>query len=100
MKLAVEIDPPRAATGGFPYAARTCAEWKRSEANNRTRPRHAKPTNNIIEREMTRAEYEKDAKQGSAQLRAAIEALNSRYPQGNCAIPGFEARAAKGKIAA
>lgn len=27
MKLRAELDPPRAATGGFPYAARNCAEW-------------------------------------------------------------------------
>ena len=32
MKLRAKLDPPRAATGGFPYPARTCAEWKPLEA--------------------------------------------------------------------
>lgn len=27
MKLRAQLEPPTAATGGFPYPARTCAEW-------------------------------------------------------------------------
>jgi hypothetical protein len=27
MKIRSEMEPPRAASGGFPYPARTCAEW-------------------------------------------------------------------------
>lgn len=32
MKARAQVDPARAAVGGFPYPARTCAEWAEAEA--------------------------------------------------------------------
>lgn len=98
MKIAAMVDPPRAATGGFPYPARTCAEWKQSEANARTKPRNAKPTEDLLGREMTTAERRQDAIEGSARLKEAIQAL--RYPQGSSGRVSFCRESGGGKIAA
>lgn len=35
MKIAAELDPPKAAVGGFPYRSRTCAEWIHQEQRGR-----------------------------------------------------------------
>lgn len=59
MKLRAMLDPPKEAPRGFPYPARTCAEWK--EVNGV-----------FVDRQMTRAETRKDAIEGSASLRDAI----------------------------
>lgn len=48
-----------AATGGFPYSARTCAEWTIWNGV-------------VVDRQMTQAERRKDAKRGSKMLRDAI----------------------------
>lgn len=32
MKLRAKLNPPRAATGGFPYRARNCAQWTATAA--------------------------------------------------------------------
>lgn len=50
------------ATGGFPYPARTCAEWTEIGGE-------------IVERQMTPAERRKDAKLGSKMLKEAIERM-------------------------
>jgi hypothetical protein len=56
MKLRAQLDPPRAATGGFPYPGRTCAEVGIG-----------------LPREMTLAERKEDARKGSAMLRKALK---------------------------
>lgn len=60
MKYRASIDPPSAAIGGFPYLARTCAEWEEL------------PGGAIVERQMTDLERKRDAKRGSRMLRDAI----------------------------
>jgi hypothetical protein len=55
MKLRAELYPPQAAVGGFPYPARTCADW--------------------MDWEPTEADRRREAEIGSAKLRDAILAL-------------------------
>lgn len=62
MKLRAQLNPPQAAAGGFPYPARTCAEWEEQNGA-------------IVERQMTQAERREDAKRGSRRLRDAIRSL-------------------------
>lgn len=50
------------ATGGFPYPARTCAEWQEENGA-------------FVEREMTDAERYDDAERGSKMLKEAIERM-------------------------
>lgn len=56
MKIRAQLDPPRAAQGGFPYPGRTCAEWWAEEGASG----------------MTDEEREKDAVEGSAALLDAL----------------------------
>lgn len=58
-KIRASIEGPRAAVGGFPYCARTCAEWE--ELNGK-----------FIDRDPTDEERDTDALEGSARLRDAI----------------------------
>jgi hypothetical protein len=73
MKLRAELDPPRAAVGGFPYPARTCAEW--GTTKDKTKPR--KPKRVIIELlpDVPLSRRKRDAILGSARLLAAILAI-------------------------
>lgn len=41
MKARAKFDPPQAAQGGFPYPARTCAEWTPLEAKHRREAENA-----------------------------------------------------------
>lgn len=63
MKHRAAINPPKAASGGFPYPARTCAEWE------------ATATGQVLETEQTDDERQADAEAGSAKLRDAIRRL-------------------------
>jgi hypothetical protein len=65
MKHRATVNPPKAAVGSFPYPHRTCAEWEELPGSNGT----------IIEREMSMAERDRDAVEGSAKLREAIERM-------------------------
>jgi hypothetical protein len=56
MKLRAKLDPPRAATGKFPFPHRTCAEWSETEPH----------------RDMSQKERHDDAREGSAKLRDAL----------------------------
>jgi hypothetical protein len=63
MKYRAAIDPPRAATGGFPYFTKTCAEWEREEQS---------PFRHKLPREMSDRQRKADAIRGSAALCEAI----------------------------
>lgn len=63
MKHRAKTNPPTAAARGFPYPARTCAEWKEA------------PSGQILEIEQTDEERQIDAETGSAKLRDAIRAM-------------------------
>jgi hypothetical protein len=64
MKIRAQCEPPTACVGTFPFGpSRTCAEWQ--VLSNGT----------VIDREMTDEERERDAIEGSAKLKAAIERL-------------------------
>lgn len=63
MKIRARLDPPRAATGTFPWPHRTCAEWM-DECS------PSVPTDNV--RYDSRM-FKKNAIEGSAQLRDAIK---------------------------
>jgi hypothetical protein len=52
MKIRAQLDPPIPAQGGFPYPARTCAEWD--------------------DHEVSPEDLARDAEQGSTALRVAI----------------------------
>lgn len=75
MKIRAKLDPPRAATGGFPYPARTCAEWHRADGLCGYRPlRPAERIYTDLPPDATFAKRRQDAIEGSAKLKAAIEA--------------------------
>jgi hypothetical protein len=59
MKYRASIDPPSAAVGGFPYPARTCAEWDECSPF-------------VPHTEARYSERMKDAIEGSTRLREAI----------------------------
>ena len=74
MKIAARVSPPTAATGGFPYPARSCAEWSDDELDKRFKPGRAR-VKEKLPREMSSAQRTKDAVRGSAALRDAILAI-------------------------
>lgn len=76
MKIRAKLDPPRAATGGFPYPARTCAEWTRAEGLPGYRAKRAsEKVCTDLPPDATFATRRKDAIEGSAKLKAAILAV-------------------------
>lgn len=60
MKHRASENPPQAATGSFPYPARTCAEWTEL------------PGGSFTAAEPTDEEREQDAVEGSARLLDAL----------------------------
>jgi hypothetical protein len=72
MKYRAKLDPPRAAVGGFPYPARTCAEWM-GLPQTEEQLRHEAEIGSAKLRDAILAL--RDPANGSARLRDAIWAL-------------------------